>query len=156
LSSYTAIPLNTALWGGEAWSLTGNMERRLATFHHTRIRRILGMNGIDDRIQHRIKNKDARRWFYSIPNILGMVMKRQLQWIEKVARMDHSQMPRNLLMSWTAHRGPRNQPQNPYQKAYANAIHQIVEECDPLKGIASTWMHPHSTRKCTIVDSTNQ
>ncbi len=24
---------------------------------------------------------------------------------------------------------------------YDNDIHQIVEECDPLKGIASTWMH---------------
>jgi hypothetical protein len=39
--------------------------------------------------------------------------KRQLQWIGKVAWMDHS-CP-----------GPC----------------QIVEECDPLEGIASTWMH---------------
>jgi hypothetical protein len=138
---YTAIPLNTALWGCESWSLTGNMERRLTTFHHTTIRRILGMNGVDDRVEHRIKNKDVRRWFYSIADILDTVTKRQLQWIGKVARMDHSRMPRNLLMSWTSHRRPRNQPQNNYQKAYANEIHQIVEECDPLEGIASTWMH---------------
>jgi hypothetical protein len=89
----------------------------------------------------RNKNKDVRRWFYSIADILDTVIKRQLQWIGKVARMDHSQMPQNLLMSWTSHRCPRNQPQNNYRKAYANAIHQIVEECDPLEGIVSTWMH---------------
>jgi hypothetical protein len=98
---YMAIPLNTTLWGCKSWSMTGNMERRLTTFHHTTIRRILGMNGVDNQVEHRIKNKDIRRWFYSIADILDMIMKRQLQWIGKVAWMDHSQMPQNLLMSWT-------------------------------------------------------
>jgi hypothetical protein len=98
---YTAIPLNTALWGCESWSLTGNMERVRHTFHHTTIRRILGMNGVDDQVKHRIKNKDVRQWIYSIADILDTVVKRQLQWIGKVAQMDHSRMPRTLLMSWT-------------------------------------------------------
>jgi hypothetical protein len=46
-------------------------------------------------------------------------------------------------MSWTLHnKQPENQPQNNYQKTYANGIHQIVKECDPLKGsIAKAWMH---------------
>jgi hypothetical protein len=138
---YVAIPLNTALWGCESWSITGTMERRLTTFHHTTIRRILGMNGVDDRVANRISNKDVRRWFFSIADILDTITKRQLQWIGKVAQMDHSQMPRNLLMSWTSHKRPGNQPQTNYRKTYSKAIHQIVEECNPLTGAADTWMH---------------
>jgi hypothetical protein len=44
--------------GCKLWSLTGNMERWLtSTLHHTTIRRIPRMNGVDDCVEHCIKNK---------------------------------------------------------------------------------------------------
>ena len=34
---YMAIPVNTALWGCESWSMTEKMRRRIRAFHHQSI-----------------------------------------------------------------------------------------------------------------------
>ena len=88
---YMAIPVNTALWGCESWSMTENMRRRIRAFHHQSIRSILRIN------MHmvetcRIKNPTIRQWFCNTPCILDIAKKRQLDWIGKVARMEETKI----------------------------------------------------------------
>ena len=40
---YIAGPLNALLWGCEAWNLTKNNLNKIMSFHHSAIRRILGI-----------------------------------------------------------------------------------------------------------------
>ena len=41
---YIQLPLNTALWGAESWTLTADNERRLESFHHKPIHQIININ----------------------------------------------------------------------------------------------------------------
>jgi hypothetical protein len=136
---YMAIPVNTALWGCESWSLTEQARKRLSAFHHTSIRYILGIN-MHNVQEHRIENKMVRKWFWNIPDILHIAQKRQLQWIGKVARMHESRMPRKLLMSWIGHERKPGRPQIMYRNTFAQAIHNAIPTYDPIKGTAKAWM----------------
>jgi len=40
---YAGGPLNTLLWGEESWSITDKILRKLQAFHHTSIKRVLGI-----------------------------------------------------------------------------------------------------------------
>jgi hypothetical protein len=136
---YCAIPLNTVLWGCESWSMTEQAKRRLSAFHHTSLRSILGFN-MHHVEKHHIKNETIRKWMCNAPDIIDVAHRRQLQWIGKVVRMDESRAPPRLMMAWTTNPRKPGRPQNTYRNSYAQAINQILPECDPIAGVAKTWM----------------
>jgi hypothetical protein len=135
---YTAIPLNTVLWGCESWSMTERIKKRLEAFHHTSIRSILGINMYHVE-HHRIQNESVRQWFGNIPNITDITSRRQLLWIGKIARMGEEKIQKKLIMSWIQHPRKAGRPQITYRNTYAQAINRVIPDCDPIKGVANTW-----------------
>lgn len=107
---YCAIPLNTVLWGCESWAVTADMVRSLESFHHKSIRSILNVN-MRHVEEFRIQNQEVRKWFMNIPNITDTMMKRQLQWLQKIITMGDERAPRKLVASWTAHPRKPGHPQ---------------------------------------------
>jgi len=135
--TYCAIPLNTVLWGCESWSVSERIKQRLSVFHHQSIRSILGINMFHVEA-FSITNEQVRSWFCNSPCIIDMMIKRQLGWIGKVARMEPSRMPKMLLNSWIHHPRKPGRPQISYRNTYAQAIATIlpIDEEAP----ASQWV----------------
>ena len=65
---YIQLPLNTALWGAESWTLTAENERKLQTFHHSAIRLIMNVTMFEVE-EKRITNRKLREEFGKIRNI---------------------------------------------------------------------------------------
>ena len=83
---YIQLPLDTALWGAESWTLTNESEKKLETFHHSAIRRNLNITMYEVE-EKRIRNKKLRELFDNIRNITEFVKERQLTWLEHILRM---------------------------------------------------------------------
>ena len=100
---YQAIPLNTAIFGCEYWALTEKSRTRLSAFHHTSLRKILGIKHKHVQDQH-IRNAYVRNKL-CIDDILDTIIDRQANFIGKVARMPMHRLPRQVLGAWI--RAPR-------------------------------------------------
>ena len=99
---FCAIPLNLALWGCESWALRETMVRKLETFFHRSIRRILGITWTQVIDEH-ITNDSVRMRFCHIPSLWNQIAKWQLTFIGKVVRNSDSQIPTRLLTAWCDH-----------------------------------------------------
>ena len=95
---YQAIPLNTAIFGCEYWALTEKTRARLSAFHHTSLRKILGIKKKHVQDQH-IRNAYVRNKL-CIDDILDTIIDRQANFIGKVARMPMHRLPRQVLGAW--------------------------------------------------------
>jgi hypothetical protein len=62
---FLAIPMNTALYGTESWTLNVELRRQISSFYHTTIRRIIGIN-MHHVAEYQIKNEHIRNYF-SVP-----------------------------------------------------------------------------------------
>ena len=67
-SFFLAIPINLLLWGCEAWALKEASLKKLDSFMHKAIRRILGIN-MQQVHDERIKNEDVRKRFFTLQTV---------------------------------------------------------------------------------------
>ena len=106
---YVAGPLNALLWGCESWNLTKKNLNKLTAFHHSAIRRILGIRWDQVREKH-IKNKEVRGLLCNIPNIDAYIAKRTATYLGKISRLNNNCYPKKILNCldhwWTKKRGP--------------------------------------------------
>jgi hypothetical protein len=123
---YIQLPLNTALWGAESWTLTAESERKLETFHHSSIRRIMNVSMFDVE-EKRITNKQMRESFDNIRNIAEFVKERQLTWLEHVLRMEPERNTRKLANAWIRHPRRGGRPQQNLRHSYRKALIAIGE-----------------------------
>ena len=56
---YIAAPLNALPWGCQSWNLTKHTLNKLTSFHHSAIKRNLGIKWSQVKEKH-IKNKEVR------------------------------------------------------------------------------------------------
>ena len=96
------LPLNTALWGSESWTLTADNERRLESFHHTSIRQIPNINVFEVEAE-RITNTKSRRKFDNVRNISEFVKERQLNLLGHSLHSPDSHHTKKLVNAWVAH-----------------------------------------------------
>jgi hypothetical protein len=82
---YQAIPLNTVLWGYASWSLKEREKKKLEAFHHSAIRRILGIS-MRRVYEERITDKTVRSKFVGVPKISSFILQCYLQYIAKTVR----------------------------------------------------------------------
>jgi hypothetical protein len=100
---FLAIPMNTALYGAESWTLnecrTPPTNIFLLPHHHS----------LNHRNQHapccgisQIKNEHIHNYF-SVPDPIDIIQKCQFNLLGKFARMDPTHLPRKVLTTWVSH-----------------------------------------------------
>ncbi len=122
---YTSGPLNALLWGCETWNLTEKNLRKLRSFHHGTIRRILQISWTQVREKH-IKNKEVRGMFLGIPDIDAFINRRTAKYIGKVARSDDSTLPKKFLAAWINRARKEGAPQLTCNNSFAKTICNIL------------------------------
>jgi hypothetical protein len=98
---FLAIPVNTALYGAESWTLNVELCRRISSFYHTTIRQIIGIN-MHHVEEYWIKNKQICNYF-SVPDPINVIQKCQLNLLAKFACMDPTHLPCKFLTAWVSH-----------------------------------------------------
>jgi hypothetical protein len=79
---FVATAINTVLWGCKSWTMSESNCRRLVSFQHNCICRMLNINMFQVE-QDRIKNETVRQHFDNILHILDLITLRQANWIGK-------------------------------------------------------------------------
>jgi hypothetical protein len=97
---FLAIPMNTALYGTESWTLNVELCRRISSFYHTTIRQIIGIN-MHHVAEYQIKNEHIHNYF-SVPDPIDIIQKCQFNLLGKFARMDPTRLPRKFLTAWVS------------------------------------------------------
>jgi hypothetical protein len=140
---YVAGPLNALLWGCESWNLTKRNLNKLTTFHHSAIRRILGIRWDQVREKH-IKNKEVRGLLCKIPNIDAYIAKRTATYVGKITRLNNNCFPNFFLTAWILGGRKSGAPQLTCNNNFADAINKILPEklALPNKQAAlQDWIH---------------
>lgn len=122
---FLAIPVNTALWGCESWALNEDNKRYLRTFQHKSLRTILNINMYQVK-DYNISNELVREWFCNIPDIIHIIMKRQMKWIGHVAKMPYERLPRKLLAAWSSNPRKSGRPQNTFKNSYFECVKALI------------------------------
>ena len=122
---YVAGPLNALLWGCETWNLTKYNLNKLISFHHSAIRRILGIRWDQVKEKH-IKNKEVRGLLCNIPNIDAYIVKRTATYIGKISRTDDNFYPKKFLAAWIVGKRKSGAPQLTCNNNFANSIKKIL------------------------------
>ena len=97
---FLAIPVNTVLYGCETWTLKADHRRKLTSFYHKSIRRILGisMHRVD---KDHIKNEHIRNIF-GVADIHDELQIRTFRWLGQLARQPDVTATKRLLSAWIA------------------------------------------------------
>jgi hypothetical protein len=93
---FQSIPVNTLLFGCETWMLTDSNKKKISSVYHEGLRKVLGlrMNTVE---KHRIRNKHVRNKL-GVPHILDIIMKRQHDFLGKIAGLHIKKKTTNLLI----------------------------------------------------------
>jgi hypothetical protein len=97
---FMAIPVNTAIYGCESWTLTAAMEKKITAFFHTGLRRIMRIN-MHQVEEHRIRNEHVRNCA-GVPNLLHIIQQRQFVALGGFARLPTHRLPRKFINAWIA------------------------------------------------------
>jgi hypothetical protein len=127
---HQSLPLNTALWGAESWTLTVESERKLERFHHAAIRNVLNITMCEVE-EKRITNRKLRDSFSNIRNIAETVKERQLTWLEHVLKMQPESNARKLVNAWVRNLRAEHHPQHNLRHSCRSALEAIGEIKDP-------------------------
>lgn len=95
---FTSNVISVLLYGCETWRVTQTEEKKLDTFLHKSLRRILKIHW-----PMRITNEEIRRRT-GIETISRQVARRRWAWLGHVLRMDHNSHPR-IALAWVKGRG---------------------------------------------------
>ena len=99
---YEAIILAILLYGCESLAFDAFMRGRLRRFHGDCVRRMCGVNRWQQHRHHLSQGILLLR--VGLHPIDEYVRRRKLQWWGHVARMEPSRLPKQLMLSWIAHR----------------------------------------------------
>ena len=139
---YIAGPLNALLWGCEAWNLTKDNLRKIMSFHHGAIRRILGIRWNQVRENH-IKNHEVRASLCNIPDVDTFINKRTATYIGKISRSNPESYPIKFLTAWIHGKRKNGAPQLTCNNNFAKVIEKILPPDKPLlnkQGLLKEWL----------------
>jgi hypothetical protein len=137
-SCFLAIPVNTALYGAESWTLNVELCRQISSFYHTTIHRIIRIN-MHHVAEYQIKNKHIRNDF-SVPDPIDIIRKCQFILLGKFACMDPTRLPRKFLTAWVVSH-PRHSGGQHYtlQNSYVETLQHILPNI-PDNGTIDSWL----------------
>jgi hypothetical protein len=134
---YIAGPISILLFGSESWNLTEKSLKTLRSFHHSSIRRILGIPWKQVR-EERITNEDVRARFCQIPDILTYITVRTWKYIGKTIRNKKQSIPQKMIGAWI--HGPKKmgRPQQSCKHHFVQTLTNILPEIEET-GIFEQW-----------------
>ena len=94
-------------------------------FHHSAIRRILGIKWNQVREKH-IKNKEVRGILCNIPNVDVYIAKRTAVYLGKVSRSNNNTYPKKFLAAWITGKRKNGAPQLTCNNNFADSIKKIL------------------------------
>jgi hypothetical protein len=121
---FQSIPLNTALYGCESWTLPAYLKSALNTFFHESLRRILGLNM--DHVQHFCIRNEHLRNKMSLPDIMETVHYRQFLFLGKIARLPETTYQRKFLNAWIQTPRPVGRPQQSLRHLHVETLQAIL------------------------------
>ena len=93
---YRAAVLSVLLYGAETWAIKAESMRRLSVFHNRCIRTIMGITRFQQ-WKERITSKRIAAACGMEETMEHLLMKQHLRWLDHLARMESSRMPKQLL-----------------------------------------------------------
>ena len=121
---YQAIPMNTALYGCESWTLSDKLERDLSSFHHGAMRKLLGLTM--HHVRHlRIRNEHVRNKL-SLPDLTETMHYRQFRFLGKIARLPEDNLQRRFLNAWIATPRLVGRPRNSLRHVHIETLQHIL------------------------------
>ena len=126
---YLALPLNIVLWGCESWALTAESRRKLSSFHHKSIRKILGISMFEVKEQS-ITNEQVRKMFHNVKNIDEIVRQRALDCLGTQARLPDTRLPKKMITSWVRNARESKHPQINIRSTLSDHLEKIIPDLD--------------------------
>ena len=137
-SVFLSIQVNTLLFGCESWALTTELERRISTFYHKSLRRILGIN-MHQVEAHHIRNEHVRNKM-NVPDILDTLRYRQFRFLGKIARLPDAHLQRKFLGAWVGCPRKFGRPQTSLRHSQVDCLQRILGPVIPPDGRLSAWI----------------
>jgi hypothetical protein len=134
-----AIPINTALYGCESWTLNYALERSLTSFYHTAIRKLLNIN-IHHVENYRIRNEHLRVHL-SLPCIIDIIRQRQFNFIGKIARLPHQHLYRRFMTAWIHNPRRSGGQQKTLRNTYLDTLQNVLPDDVDRSGTVGSWTH---------------
>jgi hypothetical protein len=131
---YTALVVNTLLWGCESWALKREHIRRLESFHHTCLRSILRISKLQ-----RITNVEIRRRANNALPMETQMELRRCRWLHKISHMPEERIPRQLFAAWHHSSRKRGRPYQTIRHGYSNTLRTLGFTGDDCN-ILDRWM----------------
>ena len=136
---YLARPLNCLLSDANPGTSWKNNKERLRSFHHSAIRRILGITWTRVR-EERITNDEVRYHFLQIPDLDAFIIWCTARYMGKVCRSEDRMTLKKLLGAWIQHPYKTGKPQYSCNNNLLNAIHACLPELTKdVQGLFKKW-----------------
>ena len=104
-SVYRACVLSVLLYGSECWIPLRSDLKKLNSFHHRCVRTVLGITNRRQWEEH-ISSAMVREQWGDVETIETKLVKRRLEWLGHIARMQEHRLPKLCLFGWL----PRTRP----------------------------------------------
>ncbi|XP_065189675.1 uncharacterized protein LOC135820285 [Sycon ciliatum] len=106
---YRAFVLSTLFYGAETWAVKATHVHRLAVFHRSCIRSILGVSRIQQ-WEDRLTSAELGRRFGMSLDISDLLRQHRLRWLGHIARMEEHRTPQQMVFGELYATRPRHGP----------------------------------------------
>ena len=115
LQAYASIIRPIVTYGGETWSLTQEMERRLLVFENSLLRKIFGPVFDQDQQEWRRRHNDELRQLSDMPPITSVVRSMRLRWAGHLVRMPDEEPVKQVFLGRPEGRRPPGRPRRRWE-----------------------------------------
>jgi len=113
-------------------------HNNLHAFHHSAIRRILGI-WMDEVKECHIMNEQVKKWFNNIPTIDDFIARRTWTCMGKALRTKNDSLPKKMLGAWIPMARKTGRPQSNFKDNFIQAIKTILKNKISDEAMFKEW-----------------
>ena len=127
-------------------------KEKLRGFHHSSIRRILGITWTQVR-EGKITNEEIKHHFFQIPDSHAFIIHHTVRYVGKVCRSEDKTLPKKLLGAWIQRPRKAGKPQYSCYNNFINALHACLPELTKNEeGLFKKWVPLTMNEESEIYD----